>query len=151
MLYDRNKPIWYFDYPVTLLYAGWLGRFVQLSADSGEYLHEKVVETIITAIVCFACAIAISIALRIISDRFPVWLLIAVLGSMLFALGYGVVLFVDRSNIDSILSYLLQEPGQVLYRFIIQTAMYSVPLLVLLSSFRGMAYLVAKYRQISLQ
>ena len=50
MACDWNKPIWYFDYPMTLLYSAWLGRFVQLSADSSEYLQEKVVETMIMAI-----------------------------------------------------------------------------------------------------
>lgn len=151
MLCNCNQPIWYFDYPVTLLYAAWLGRFVQLSADSGEYLHEKVVETVITAIGCFVGAILVGVALRFISDRFPVWLLFAILGSMLFAFGYGVVLFVDRSNIDSTFSYIFQEPAQVISRFLVQTAIFSIPLLIVLSSFRGIRHIVSKYRQISLQ
>jgi hypothetical protein len=150
MAYDWNKPM-YFDYPVALLYSACLGRFVQLSADSGEYLHEKVVETVIMAIGCFACAIVIGIPLRFISRRFPVWLLTALLGSVFFAIGYGIVLFVDRSNVESAFTYLFSEPWQATSRFIVQTVLFSLPLVLVLASFRGVGNLIERYRRISLQ
>jgi hypothetical protein len=136
-----SSKFWYLDLIVILLYSFVSGFLVQRSADSGDLYPEKVLRTLTAAFLSYLAAFIIAVFLKKWRPNHIYWFSAALIGSMIFAFLYGVVIFIANSLGNQSLSEILRENSAFfVVRIVFQSILFAVPIVSLLAFLRILHY-----------
>lgn len=140
-----NSKLWYLDLILILLYSIALGSLVQRAAGSGELYPEKFSRTLTAAFLSYLAAFIIAMLLKKWRSNHIYWLSAALVGSIIFAFLYGVVIFIANSLGNQSLSEILRENSAFfVVRIVFQSILFAVPLVFMLAFLRVFLLLITR-------
>lgn len=107
--------------------AGW---GIQLSADSGDYIPEKLWWSLFTGGLSYLCALLIGLGFR--QSRIPSWVWLGGLGSLIFALARAVIVYTVVNCNSPVRTGVHESVYQMTTAVIVLTNMFALPLITVL-------------------
>ena len=145
-----RRSFWIFDGLIGVAYGIWIGNTLQLVADSGEYLYEKVLTASLIGAFSYLTALFVGFLLSRKFRKIPSWLWMSVLGAMFFAFNKYVVWYLienwNSRKSDSISEYLLWLMSERIASFSFITIFAALPLIIIFLAIRLSFYGFEKLR-----
>jgi len=106
-----RRSLWLFDGLVGIIFGFWIGRTLQLEADSGDYLPNKILAASLIGVFSYLLALLVALTVK---KRFQIisYIWISILGGMLFAFNKYIIWYLienwSYSKSHSVLEYVIQ-------------------------------------------
>ncbi len=134
---------WELDLFASLCFSLLIGTFIQLAADSGGRNTRKVLFSIFIASVSYLASYSLSFFSQIRRNRYPSWVWIGALGSILYAFNRMFVYFLvvnwNPTTEDSFQAYLYRLLPIILSHFVWGSLLFCLLVLAIIFFFRLVA------------
>jgi hypothetical protein len=136
-----RKNLFLLDLTVSIVFGAYLGRYMQLAADSGEHHPDKLIGSLLVGGFSFLLAFAVSWIASFKFSKSLGWLVLLFGGPLFFAISSRAVMFIQGERAFSTIEFLRND----LQTYLMLALLLAIPFFVILMVSRIIALVFLAY------